>query len=848
MTSTDTGSVAAAPSSPRAGGLAGRLGLGLLAALLVAGGGWFLPLWQATLYAPQYPGGLRTVAWGNDVGGDLNEINALNHYVGLGVFDPSDVPEMALWPLALVAAVLAALVAVLVARRWARRLSLVYLWALPLGVLAATQYRLHEFGQDVEPGAAFRMEPFTPWVVGKTTVWNFETWAWPGLGLAAIVVAAALVTFGPRLLQRWTSASPDGGDPEPTAATEPTDGAGQADEVERSASGGRAGGAAALALALVLGGGVAAAGPAQAADHDHGAHDHGAHDQAGAPDHAGAAEARDDLPAPVVGPSAHPSMPAVVEHPPAGDLADLVESTPPGGTLRLRAGTYTGPVVIDEPIVIEGAGLPIVQGDGTGSVITVRAPGTEIRGLVVRGSGPGPTGDPAGVRVEADDVTVEGLVIEDSYVGVAVDSAASVRIEGNHIHGRMGAAIVDEGHAVADDEEHDADVDGATFAPHGDDTDHADHAQHDPAAHGDHAEHADHADHAQHDPAAHGDHADHAEHDPAAHADHGDHAAQGPRSSGVGGPRGDGVWLHDVDHVLVRDNHVQGTRDGVYISFGSGAIVDGNHVHASRYAVHTMFAHDLSLVQNHFLDNLSGVVLMYGSEVLLLRNHVEGSTSASTGFGVILKDVGDVEAVQNLLVGNRVGLHLDGPVESTNETIFKANTVARNTVGVQMLSTARASFAGNSFAANTTQALALGSRNVNIEWAADGWGNFWSSYRGYDAVGHGRGAVAHSEGGSVDRLLARNPELIAISSSPAMRLLRSVEERWGQRSPVLVDELPLTVPVSPALATPAPDPGARALGIALGAGLVLPALATFLVRRPRRSAVRTWRSPRAVPV
>jgi nitrous oxidase accessory protein len=261
-----------------------------------------------------------------------------------------------------------------------------------------------------------------------------------------------------------------------------------------------------------------------------------------------------------------------------------------------------------------------------------------------------------------------------------------------------------------------------------------------------------------------------------------------------------------------------------------------------------MFARDLSLVQNHIVDNLSGIVLMYGGDVLLLRNHVEGSTSSSTGFGIILKDVTDVEAVQNILVGNRVGIHLDGPVESTNETLFKANTVVRNTVGVQMLSTARASFAGNSFAANTTQALSLGTRNVHIEWAAEGWGNYWSTYRGYDALGQGRGAVAHTEGGSVDRLLARNPELIAIAGSPGMQLLRSVEERWGRRSPVLVDELPLTQPLSPALAAPAPEPAAGRLGLALGATLLLPALATTFVRRPRRSAIRTWRSSRAVSI
>ncbi|WP_052664885.1 NosD domain-containing protein [Nitriliruptor alkaliphilus] len=790
MTTSDSSSAAGAPLRATRLGRGVSIALGSIAALLVGVGGWFLPLWQATLYAPQYPGGLRTIAWGHDVGGDLNEVNALNHYVGLGVFDPNDVPEMALWPLALVAGVVATLLAVLVARRWVRRLGLLYLWTLPVAVLGATQYRLHEFGQDVAPGAAFRMEPFTPWVVGRTTVWNFETWAWPGLGLGAIVLAAVLVTFGPRLLSGRALVD-DGGDG-------PGDGG-------RIAGSDRTVSAVTMVALLVVAGSVTITGPAQAQDHGHGGHDHAGHDDPGG---AGNADDR-GAPAPEVGPAGHPAMPRVIEHPVIGDLAELVEATAPGGTLRLHAGTYTGPVVIDEPIVIEGSGLPIILGDGVGSVITVRAPGTEIRGVVVRGSGGGPTGDPAGIRIEADDVTVSGVVIDDSYIGIAVDTASDVRIEDNHIHGRAGAAIVDEGHAVADDDDvDDAAGGGASFSPHGD--------------HADHAGHAGHADHAGH-----------------------DHPAPAATFRGA---RGDGIWLHDADHVLIRGNHVQHARDGVFVSFGSGALLDGNHLHASRYAVHSMFARDLALVQNHVVDNLSGVVLMYGGEVLLLRNHIEGNVSPSTGFAIILKDVTDVEAVQNVLVGNRVGIHLDGPVESTNETIFKANTVARNTVGVQVLSTARASFAGNSFAANTTQALSLGTNNVHIAWAAEGWGNYWSTYRGYDALGHGRGAVAHSEGGSVDRLLARNPELIAIAGSPAMQLLRSVEERWGQRDPVLTDELPLTVPVSPALAATSPDPTARAIGSLLGVTLVLPALVAFSRRRPSRVPARSRRSVRAISV
>ncbi len=43
----------------------------------------FLPYWKLTLYAPQYPGGLYISTYINHVDGDVNEIDELNHYIGM---------------------------------------------------------------------------------------------------------------------------------------------------------------------------------------------------------------------------------------------------------------------------------------------------------------------------------------------------------------------------------------------------------------------------------------------------------------------------------------------------------------------------------------------------------------------------------------------------------------------------------------------------------------------------------------------------------------------------------------------------------------------------------------------
>lgn len=756
---------------------AGRAGLAVLGVVLVASA-WVLPLWTATLHAPQYPGGLATIAYGSKVAGDLNEINALNHYVGLGVFDPSDVPEMRLWPLALGLAIIAAMVAALVRRGWVRRSMLAYLWTLPVGVLAVIQFRLHQFGQAIEPGAAFRLDPFTPWVIGRTTVWNFETWAWPGAGLLALLAAAAVITGGVRLLERWQLAQAAPSDEE----SEPDDDRGP----------GRMTAVALLVAILAVSGQGSLAGSAWAAEHDHsghGSHGHQHDERSGATSGSADHDRR-----PTIGPGWHADMPMIINHPVAGDLADLIAAVEPGGVLHLPAGTYGGPVVIDQPITIEGQGWPIIQGDGAGSVITIRAPGTVIRGLVVQGSGPGPHDSPAAIRIEADGVVIDGNVIQDSYMGLAVDSAASVKLLNNHIHGRMDAPLADDGHAM----DHDVHDEGESST--------SDHAH---SGHG-------------------------------AHGGHGGHSGHGPASSVQGAARGDGIWLHDVDHVLVRGNHIMGARDGVYVSFGSGTLIDSNHIHASRYAFHTMFARDLTLVQNHAEGNLSGAVLMYGQQALLLRNHIERNVSPSTGFGIILKDITAVDVVENLLVDNRIAVHLDGPTEAT----FTANTIARSDVGLQAHSSAKATFAGNSFVHNAIHVRPLGSRLTSMTWTDRGFGNFWDTYRGYDGNGDGLGSVPHVEGGAVDRLLSRNPELIAIAHSPAMRMLRSVEERWGQRAPALVDPVPLMQPISPPLATTASGATVSAPAAVLGLALVLPALIVSI--RPRHRRMVSRRSTRVV--
>ena len=182
-----------------------------------------LPLWTATLDAPQYheENALRLTAYGDRLVGDICELNDLNHYIGMSRLGEPSVPcgstnlpigdntvgriapEMALWLPGAILSAGAVFVAVLTRRRVLRWLALVWLWGLPLGVLVMTQYHLYVYGHDLDRTAAFRPDSFTPRVVGPNTIYQFHVDARPGIALLLVVAAAAIATFGPWLWVRY---------------------------------------------------------------------------------------------------------------------------------------------------------------------------------------------------------------------------------------------------------------------------------------------------------------------------------------------------------------------------------------------------------------------------------------------------------------------------------------------------------------------------------------------------------------------------------------------------------------------------------------------------------------------
>ncbi len=103
-----------------------------------------------------------------------------------------------------------------------------------------------------------------------------------------------------------------------------------------------------------------------------------------------------------------------------------------GDTIEVHGGVYPA-VVVDKSVSLIGLDQPVIDGGGQGTVVRLAAPNTLLQGFVVRGSGPEPDRDHAGVTVTGEGSTVAANRLEDVLFGVYVSEADNVIVRENDI-------------------------------------------------------------------------------------------------------------------------------------------------------------------------------------------------------------------------------------------------------------------------------------------------------------------------------------------------------------------------------------------------------------------------------
>ena len=178
----------------------------MAAASLLLGAMYLVPLWRIDLIAPQYPEGLGMLIHLDTVTGiqpnDLENINALNHYIGMKRIDPAAIPVLRVMPWVVGALAAGAFLVALVGRRAA-----LVGWLVAFGVAGALgMYEFwwwqYDYGHDLAADAIIKVPgmSYQPPLIGAKQLLNFTAISWPSLGSLAAALA-----FGCGALALWLS-------------------------------------------------------------------------------------------------------------------------------------------------------------------------------------------------------------------------------------------------------------------------------------------------------------------------------------------------------------------------------------------------------------------------------------------------------------------------------------------------------------------------------------------------------------------------------------------------------------------------------------------------------------------
>lgn len=403
---------------------------------------------------------------------------------------------------------------------------------------------------------------------------------------------------------------------------------------------------------------------------------------------------------------------------PYADLASALAQAGDADTVVVHGGLHPGPVVIERAIALVGKNGPVIDGGGTGTVVSLRAAQARLTGFVIRNSGARLDKEDAGIALYAT-ATVTDNVLEDVLFGIDVQRAPDSVITDNTIVGRDLAM---------------------------------------------------------------------------------------PR-------RGDAVRLWESAGSTLARNTVDRSRD-IVVWYSTDTTVSDNTVTNSRYGLHFMYASRSRVDSNRLRGNAVGAYAMYSSDLSYVRNEFTGNHGPS-GYGLALKESSRIEIRDNVFSGNRTGIYFDNsPLEPDAFNQIRNNVIANNDIGLAFVpSVKRNVFTSNRFEDNFQQVavVAGGAFEGNI-WTADGVGNFWSNYVGFDSDGDGIGDIPHAEASLFHSLLDAEPVLRLFSLSPAQSALDLAARAFPvfRPAPSLVDTGPLTRAPESALKGPAPDP--RALG------------------------------------
>lgn len=117
-------------------------------------------------------------------------------------------------------------------------------------------------------------------------------------------------------------------------------------------------------------------------------------------------------------------------------IAEAIKRAVAGDTILVDGGIHAGPLVINKTLHLVGRGEAVIAGPGSGTVVTLSAPGCRLSGLTIRGSGNLLASENAGLLVRAANAVVENNRFEDVLFGICLQRAPGSVVRGNRARGK----------------------------------------------------------------------------------------------------------------------------------------------------------------------------------------------------------------------------------------------------------------------------------------------------------------------------------------------------------------------------------------------------------------------------
>jgi nitrous oxidase accessory protein len=246
---------------------------------------------------------------------------------------------------------------------------------------------------------------------------------------------------------------------------------------------------------------------------------------------------------------------------------------------------------------------------------------------------------------------------------------------------------------------------------------------------------------------------------------------------------GNGIHLWYSKEITIRDNKIEGHRDGIYFEFVESSKVSNNLSENNlRYGLHFMFSNYCTYTGNTFRHNGAGVAVMYTHHIEMAGNRFENNWGPAS-FGILLKEITDSKIHHNIFQENTLGLYTEG----SNRLRITNNTFARNGWAVRVMANSMDNtFTGNNFLDNTFDVATNSRQNFNTF-----KGNYWSHYKGYDLDKDGTGDVPFRPVRLFSFIVAQQPATLVLLRSIFIDILDLAEQMVPVLTPeTLIDSAP----------------------------------------------------------